>query len=101
MFLQDTIMFKLTSDKKIQIILQTVFFKLNLVFNCDKSFQKLLEDLSIFSFSCATYAFPCLSQVLGNIFWQSPIGDFAEYLLLASRSYQLQKKITKNLVQIV
>ena len=58
-----------------------------------KSFQKLLEDLSTFfvDFHALFMRFQCLSHAWGSIIWQPPIGDFAEYLLVASRSYQINK----------
>ena len=34
--------------------------------------------------------FQCLSHAWENMFEQSPIGNFAEFLLVASRSYQKQ-----------
>ena len=56
-----------------------------------KSFQKLLEDIIFFYFHALLMRFQCLPRSWGNMFWQFSIRDFAEYLLVASRSYQIQK----------
>ena len=77
---------RLLSQKEVLL-----FFDLNFLFDSFKKFSKTVRRPVTFCFHALLMRFQRLSHARGNKIRQSPIWDFAEFLLVAGRSYQEKK----------